>query len=203
MRWLPDGSAEEPTSTLVLNAGGRDALYTDFRPLLGTRPMADCEWAFAGKKILLPGGTAQWTRIVDSRGETGTVDEAMCTTLEDGTELECGEMVNPDTEKVQSYEEKWRDEEITDGAIVQAFLHEDQTCPGVQIRVGDWVQGVVQGPDGSVSAQRWKLINGEWVLDASYGTYLELLPTPEQQRSKIAGWVAEESYIYCAATDVP
>ena len=107
----PSTEQVEPTDTLVLNGGGTTNLFTDFRPL--REDQTKCEWTFAGVKKFLDDGRCQWDHLVDNRAsETVTGDDSeilpdigSCSTTEDGTEVEHGTMLNPETGKVEEYVE--------------------------------------------------------------------------------------------------
>ncbi|KAI0752277.1 hypothetical protein BC629DRAFT_1257875, partial [Irpex lacteus] len=119
IRFLPTPPAE-PTDTVVLNGGGTSNLFTDFRPLHSDP--TKCEWAFAGVKKYYEDGRCQWDHFVDNRAVEGGVEAAPdvghCEILEDGSEIERGEMVNPESGEVEAYEEVWRDEQVPSGSRV-------------------------------------------------------------------------------------
>ncbi|KAI0090960.1 hypothetical protein BDY19DRAFT_877337, partial [Irpex rosettiformis] len=110
----------EPTDTLVLNSGGTTNFFTDFRPL--REDPSKCEWAFAGVKRYLDDGRCQWDHLVDNRAvESGIEmlpDIGRCETMEDGSEVERGTMLNPETGKVEEYVEVWKDEGVPSGSRV-------------------------------------------------------------------------------------
>lgn len=212
LRFLP-APPTEPTDTLVLNAGGLKSLYTDFRPLRGTP--GSCDWALSGAKEDLGGGRARWTRIIDSRraprapGDKGPnapveADEGMCERLENGDELERGEMLNPETGRIESYEEVWRDEEVPSGArVMLAVLPRSEgegTVKGVWIRVGRWCQGVAEDDQGRVVASRWRFDEGAWAEAVTYGD-ASSLPVPKGcalEDTTVSwnglSWIVEEDY---------
>ncbi|ERF76704.1 hypothetical protein EPUS_02243 [Endocarpon pusillum Z07020] len=124
----------EPTSTLVLTSA--KSYYVDIRFSL-TGPTATSPphyWAFAGTSkstfpprnpispphhptppptrethpISFPCSThTTWTRFLDSRGDITTPDDGTTYLLHNGDCLETGQMINPDTRILQSYQELW------------------------------------------------------------------------------------------------
>ena len=179
LRFLPD-DAQEPTSTLVLNAGGASSLYTDFRPLLADP--AACEWAFAGEKEYFADGRCAWTHEVDSRaaveGAPPAPDVGHCQRLPNGDELETGEMINPTTGKLCAYEEVWRDEDVMPGTRAVALrLSGGAAARGIFVQVGDWAQAIVQ-QGREVSARRWHFVDS-WRRVASFGEASEWMPSLE------------------------
>lgn len=218
LRFLPDPPTEL-TSTLVLNGGGTTAFFTDFRPLLSDP--SRCEWAFAGVKRHLEDGRCVWDHLVDNRsveigkeGEEGETDVGLCRMLENGDELETGEMRNPETGAVGEYEEVWRDERVASGARVVVLRLErvdegEQGTRGIFVMVGEWVQGVVRGSTG-VCARRWRYNDG-WSEVASYGDRTQITPTPtgdslsesrlvipdqEEYGGSNWSWVVIEDYVW-------
>ncbi len=177
LRFLPTPPAEL-TSTVVLNAGGRSNLYTDFRPFLASP--SSCEWAFAGTKEYLEDGRCRWTHCVDSRGVNEGIlpDVGRCETLPNGDELETGEMINPATGRFEAYEEVWRDEHLPSVSHVMVLrLTDGQRTCGVFIRIGAWAQGVIQR-EGGVYACRWNFTE-HWEVDASFGDLSSIMPAPK------------------------
>ncbi|PNS15742.1 hypothetical protein CAC42_4194 [Sphaceloma murrayae] len=199
IHWTP-GEPSEPTSTLVLTS--RQRRFIDIRinkPKAGEPelpnegdPPSRLQWAFAGvsKATLLPDsstinvpGPVQhcvWTHWVDSHAppfhDTDVRDEGDLFSQPDGSSLEVGEMRNPETGKVQKYEEKWVDEEVErtgaeEGrrAVVLELSERDEEgrewAKGAVVRVGRWVQGlvkVVRGAGAEISCERWKWEEGGW-----------------------------------------
>lgn len=204
LRFLPN-DPEELTCTVVLNGGGATNLYTDFRPFL--EDPSDCEWAFAGVKSYLEDGRCSWGRIVDNRsgGEDAPPDIGRCETLPNGDELETGEMLNPETGRVEKYEEVWRDDKLPSGTrVVVLQLRKGEEVRGVFIQVGNWAQGVVRGETG-VTARRWRH-DSAWECLASYGNEKQWLPALDGKSDlnsmKYAGpardgwqWDAAEDYV--------
>lgn len=192
LRFTPHPPTSEPTSTLVLNGGGKTNLFTDFRPYV--EDPTSCEWAFAGEKRYLADGKCQWTHVVDSRHPEAIRDGAQpeiadvghCQLLPNGDELETGAMLNPASGHVEPYEEVWRDEQVAPGSRVTVLVYSrglpdkpsvvDNTCRGVYIQIGTLAQGVAQTSSG-VIACRWQL-HDSWKRIASLGDRLDLLPNP-------------------------
>ncbi|KAK8194183.1 hypothetical protein M8818_007371 [Zalaria obscura] len=191
----PGTPATEPTSTLVLTSAGRR--FVDIRiykPRDGSDepdlpneggPLTRLDWAFAGTSSSQPypqqqqhasqGPTShsKWTHWVDSRTEdpTAVVDEGDMYAQPDGVHaLEVGSMVNPDTGKMQQYEEFWRDERAElagDGGgkgkracVVLTLEDEAAGARGVVVRVGQWCQGILK-VKGEVTVERWGWVGGE------------------------------------------
>jgi len=179
---FPPQPASERTSTLVLNSGGTTNLFTDFRPLLDGQ---GCEWVFAGVKRFLDDGRCVWDHLVDNRS-IGTGGEAVpdigrCQMLANGDELETGEMLNPETGKVEAYEEVWRDAKVPVGTQVLVLQLQRRyvyatDVRGIFVRIGGWAQGVVRSNDG-VTARRWKFENA-WQEVATYGASPRYVPSP-------------------------
>jgi hypothetical protein len=200
---LPTNSDHlERTSTLVLNGGGTSALFTDFRPLRAAP--AECEWAFAGVKTILPDGRTCWTHDVDSRrahtvpgGEEEAPDVGACETLPNGDEIERGEMVNPATGRIERYEELWRADSLPAGSRVRVLVRRDLAAArvrGVFIRVASWAQLVTEDDAGRVGARRWRLPeDGQWLLESTYGPVLDA-PSPAADGHD--GWDIVEDYIW-------
>lgn len=206
LRFLPE-KPDEPTNTLVLNAGGTGAFYCDFRPL--SAAPEDCEWAFGGAKEYLEDGRCRWTHLVDSRegkegGKDGAPDVGLCETLEDGTELESGEMINPRTGQVGKYEEVWKDVAVPTGSrVILAVLRRSgqTTIDGIWIQVGGLCQSVARGHHGDVAAVRWQYDDSKkaWSQTARYGQ-IDWIPTPgtspaSSDEPARSGWVIEEDYV--------
>jgi hypothetical protein len=200
---------QEKTATLVLNSGGSSNWYTDFRPYLDD-PF-NCEWAFGGVKKYLPENKCTWSHLVDNRAGTALppLDVGRCEMLPNGDERETGEMLNPATRCVETYEEIWRDEEVLNGAkVVAAQLRHDEVVRGIFIQVGHWAQAVVR-TDSDVSARRWKY-NNYWNTTAVFGiespamlhldgsgapdTTVHILGTDDGSDSSDGSWEVTESY---------
>lgn len=195
LRFLPE-PADEQTSTLVLNAGGRTNLFTDFRPLL--RDPTLCEWAFAGEKMHLEDGRCQWSHLVDSRatdkGTAAMPDVGQCQTLPNGDELESGEMINPTSGKLEAYQEVWRDEVVPAGSWVTVLQlrrvasegpeGDGDDVRGIFIRIGFWCQGVLRAAHGVVAA-RWQF-DGSWRKVVNYGDDVGTHALPEPRDITIA-----------------
>ncbi|KAJ7153589.1 hypothetical protein C8R43DRAFT_1002674 [Mycena crocata] len=116
IRWLPD-EPSEPTQTIVLTAleGG---VFLDVR---FEKESGKLDWAFAGYRTSEEPHTTTFTHHIDSRtlDPLAVVDVGRNTPLPDGTILEAGEMVNPETGALTGYEEVWRDEEFTTALFVR------------------------------------------------------------------------------------
>ncbi|KAF8511009.1 hypothetical protein BU17DRAFT_54971 [Hysterangium stoloniferum] len=135
IRWLPN-DATEPTHTVVLT-GGKKGVFLDVRFLKETNEL---DWAFAGYRYDTPPNNVTFEHHIDSRtlDARSVVDEGTNTPLPDGTTLERGAMLNPDTGIVTPYEEVWEDAHVDperDAAVV--FLR-NKAGTVWRARVGDW-----------------------------------------------------------------
>ncbi|KAF9460448.1 hypothetical protein BDZ94DRAFT_1311463 [Collybia nuda] len=171
IRWLPD-EASEPTDTVVLT-GARRGTFLDTRFFKATKKL---DWAFAGNRT-------QTTAPSFDKVE----DSGVNTTLPDGTTLEVGEMINPETGKVTAFEEIWKDEEVVD---VEAVLFVRNTAGTKwQARVGRW-QHAMGRKDGIFWAwQGEKENNGNWTVRYStdVGVAVKWLPMNEDTDDWVEG----------------
>ncbi|KAF4627231.1 hypothetical protein G7Y89_g10925 [Cudoniella acicularis] len=210
-KWIKwgDGPAGENTDTLVLTSASKH--FVDTRIYLPTAPFSlslptstplppsRLEWGFAGTASSTPAAhNAQtgeletpahtvWTHWVDNktRGFEEVRDEGDMWTRDDGKGgeevLEKGVMVNPNTGKVEAYEELWVDLEpiLVDGESRYwswVLRTESESVRGVLIRIGEYIQGVVRKGDYT-SVSRWKWFGesewgvpiGRWRVEACVG----------------------------------
>jgi len=88
------------------------------------------------------------------------LDEGLFKKLDNGDELETGEMINPDTGGLMPYEEVWRTVPVEGAGIVllESLGEGDKTFVG---RIGKWFQGIGTR-DGVVSAMRQEFVDGKW-----------------------------------------
>lgn len=144
---------------------------------------------------------------MDNRAVEGGVEAAPdvghCEILEDGSEVERGEMVNPESGKVEEYEEVWKDEQVPSGSRIvvlrlrptvgrDASSDPELETRGIFILVGQWAQVVTRGVKG-VSADRWHF-SGRWKTVKSYGDHTQAVPFP-------AGDALDETTIDVPAID--
>ncbi|TEY76465.1 hypothetical protein BOTCAL_0058g00120 [Botryotinia calthae] len=189
-----DRAAEENTNTLVLTSA--DKHYVDIRILDPSHPPPNSttdpqailrlEWGFAGtaistpavfkdgdKSILIKPAHTQWVHEIDNKIRNpgpNDRDEGYMYPVEGTNEvLEKGAMVNPDTGKVEDYEELWEDLEVgmTEGEKNDYFMSwvlkttDAGEVNGMVIRIGEWVQGVMRkGDDFSVVGWKWTIEEG-------------------------------------------
>lgn len=112
----------------------------------------------------------------------------MNSSLPDGTTLEVGEMIDPRSGKMTSFEEMWKDEEEMSGETVLFVKNLSGTV--WQARVGKWQLAMGRNKDGNFWAwQSEKVQDREWLVRYSTsGIRPERLRwLPEQQGT--AGWV--------------
>ncbi|KAF7892578.1 uncharacterized protein EAF02_000116 [Botrytis sinoallii] len=189
-----DRAAKENTNTLVLTSA--DKHYVDIRILDPSHPLPNSttdpqailrlEWGFAGtaistpavfkdgdKSILIKPAHTQWVHEIDNKIRNpgpNDRDEGYMYPVEGTNEvLEKGAMVNPDTGKVEDYEELWEDLEVgmMEGEKSDYFMSwvlktkDAGEVNGMVIRIGEWVQGVMRkGDDFSVVRWKWTTEEG-------------------------------------------
>ncbi|PFH50008.1 hypothetical protein AMATHDRAFT_146334 [Amanita thiersii Skay4041] len=162
IRW-PPADPSEPTDTIVLT--GETGVFVDVRIVKGSNAL---DWAIAGYRTQTGTNTVKFTHLIDSRSENTDGLEEHCTNtvLSDGSVLEVGEMVNPETGKVAPYEEVWLDEEQKQtvtrwSAVTRAIFIRDVDNRTWQGRVGDWQLGLGRNGDGTFWA--WQAVKGNGV----------------------------------------
>lgn len=116
-----------------------------------------------------------WTHWVDSQHPLGTEvqDEGDMYPQDNGETLEYGAMVNPESGKVEKYEECWFDVNLDElkgegrrfGWVLKS---ESEGWRGMVVRIGDYVQGVAKKGE-KVGAERWEWKGGKWVSVVSVG----------------------------------
>ncbi|KID80361.1 sodium/nucleoside cotransporter, partial [Metarhizium brunneum ARSEF 3297] len=174
IRWLP-GEASEPTSTIVLTSPQRR--FVDLRILKDgpgglpcaqdTLPLSRLDWAIAGTSSsssrTIDGkqvSHSRWDHWIDSRTsqpETAS-DQGDMYPQPDGSTLEKGRMVNPDTGRETAYEEIWDDEEPAPTASEQVcavLKYEEGPTRGLVVRLGRYSQGFVRSGQ-EISLERWE-----------------------------------------------
>lgn len=90
----------------------------------------------------------------------------------DGTTLETGSMVNPDTGRDTPYEELWLDTELDEAKSKDACFvvkHEQGAHRGMIVKLGDFCQGVARR-GGEVVAERWEKNDGRWQRTVRIGS---------------------------------
>ncbi|CAK5271043.1 unnamed protein product [Mycena citricolor] len=134
IRWLPN-EPSEPTDTIVLTG-----LHSGYRSS--------------------DGPVTIFKHCIDSRtlNPLDVVDQGTNKTLPSGTIVESGEMINPSTSLMTSYEEVWRDEEHDTGIFMRNSTSSEWRamvgCHQLALgRTNDhfWAWQAVKGADG------WKL----------------------------------------------
>lgn len=117
---------------------------------------------------------AKFAHWINSRSADveGVSDEGDMYEQADGTTLEKGSMVNPDTGKDTAYEESWLDIPVPhvhgNGKDVVARLQEPDRR-GMVVLLGDYCQGVARRGD-DIAVERWeKNKNGEWTRTVRIG----------------------------------
>ncbi|KHN95011.1 uncharacterized protein MAM_07060 [Metarhizium album ARSEF 1941] len=127
---------------------------------------------------------SRWVHWIDSRTEQPETasDEAVTYPQPDGSTLEKGTMVNPETGRETAYEEVWDDEDpapTTAPAPEQLCVvlrHDGGQSRGLVVRLGRHVQGLVRsGPH--LSLERWEWRGSRAVRTARMGA--EELPCEE------------------------
>jgi hypothetical protein len=118
--------------------------------------------------------------IVDSRVPTDPLsanDEGLFRILENGDELETGEMLNPDTGLHSSYEEIWRNMPPSRGGLV-LLESKGKTNKTFLGRIGDVFQGIGY-VNGRIHARRQVLTRGKWEEKFLVGD-AEVIPTIDE-----------------------
>ncbi|GLB44103.1 putative protein HRI1 [Lyophyllum shimeji] len=196
MRWLLE-EASEPTSTIVLT-GAKTGVFLDTRFIKGS---SDLDWAFAGYRSTDPGALLMLyssldnIHEIDSRTMDPAEDSGRNTTLPDGTTLEEGEMVNPDTGKMTPFEEIWRDEEETDGRTVLFMKNILGTT--WQARVGNWEIALGREKNGVFWAWQSAKLGGEWTVkyattSVGYEHIAHLPDNPDWEEGSSVEWAGDK-----------
>ncbi|KAF4568131.1 hypothetical protein EYR40_010476 [Pleurotus pulmonarius] len=150
-RW---GEWSEPTDTVVLTAS--NGWFLDVRFLSHG---GDLDWAFAGKRRV-EGKITKFEHMIDSRtADAATVvDEGENVEMEDGSIVERGKMINPATGTLMLYEEKWREEEGSEGLVIRRKGKEETW----QAIVGDYQLALGRYQDGAFWAWQARKKDGVW-----------------------------------------
>ncbi|KAK0666787.1 hypothetical protein QBC41DRAFT_280178 [Cercophora samala] len=205
IRWQPPSPTPPPTSTIVLTSPGRR--FVDVRVFLplptppdSDLPLEQLEWAIAGTSTSSPVVVNEstqkveeyshcvWSHWIDSRVHEGDVpaDEGDNYTVEGRPELtlEKGRMVNPDSGRVEGYEEMWEGKGVegVEGVECLVLVYDAEAQGdddddwmggggaegrgegvrrGMVVRLGGYVQGFLrEGED--VRVERWVWEGGKW-----------------------------------------
>jgi hypothetical protein len=136
-------------------------------PSAPTLPITTIEWAFAGTSSSTPATGDKpehtvWTHWVDSTTPEGEAvkDEGDMITLETGEVVERGQMVNPKTGKMESYEESWRDIRPLGEKVGWVLKAQGQGARGMVVRIGGFAQGMLRR-GSEVGIKRWRYVGGE------------------------------------------
>jgi hypothetical protein len=108
----------------------------------------------------------QWTHWIDNKTTDEVMDEGDMFPKDDGSNevLERGAMVNPNTGKVQKYEECWADldpvllpgeDQFQSWVLVTKTATPDTVVRGMMIRIGGYVQAILRN-DKEVGLKKWK-----------------------------------------------
>lgn len=106
---------------------------------------------------------SRWEHWIDSRTDEpeSASDEGYMYPQPDGSTLEKGRMVNPDTGLDSAYEEVWDDEEPLPARCV-VLRHEEGGARGLVVRLGRYSQGFLR-IGSEVSLERWERRDGRAV----------------------------------------
>ncbi|KAJ8069926.1 hypothetical protein OCU04_000335 [Sclerotinia nivalis] len=203
-----ESAAKENTNTLVLTSA--DKHYVDIRILDPSKPLPNntsdpqaisrLEWGFAGSAISTPAefkdgdkstlirpAHTQWIHEIDNKirnpGPNDRDEGFMYPVRGTNEVLEKGAMVNPETGKLEDYEELWEDLEVEmmEGKKSDYFMSwvlktkgTDGEVNGMVIRIGEWIQGVKRnGDEFSVFRWKWNIKDG-WERVLAIGEDLKL-----------------------------
>ncbi|KAF9561576.1 hypothetical protein CPC08DRAFT_635130 [Agrocybe pediades] len=161
IRWLPHPPSE-PTHTLVLT--GKSGVFVDVR---FCKVSGQLDWAFAGYRHQVADDTVQFVHHIDSRTlePLNVQDIGKNSVLETSQVLECGEMVNPETSQMTSYEELWEDVSLQPQHA--AIFIKNKAGTRWQAQVENWQLGLGRKPNGTFWAWQamkdsdtdgWKII---------------------------------------------
>lgn len=119
-----------------------------------------------------------WEHWVDSKVTNAeeVKDEGDMFLQDNGEVLESGNMVNPETGKVEKYEECWVDLDLQGGKVGWVLKMEDgeKGSRGVAIRIGRWIEGIIRRGE-KVTVARWKYKDDEggpgWIQEVAIGRF--------------------------------
>lgn len=184
--WGIDAPSEDSS---VLVTGTPSGHYIDIRFALSGPSTQDPFWAFSGQStyssLSVPSagdsqanGTSagwaevirgEWAHPIDSMGNFSGTDKADVITLASGDQVEFGLLAHPDTGLPSLFKEYWtRPADYApedDDVWARAGYESEGEVKGVMIRVGKFVQGIIQLSDNEVLVGRWKLGTTEWQMD--------------------------------------
>lgn len=117
---------------------------------------------------------SQFVHWIDSRTSSpeNATDEGEMYPQPDGTTLETGFMVNPETGIITGYEEVWDDDNVesTDAAQLCVVLKcESNDVRGLVVKLGTFCQGFMKIGEQS-SVERWELTDGSAHCVVKMGT---------------------------------
>jgi hypothetical protein len=140
-----------------------------------TSSISTIEWAFAGTSSTTPAMGEKpehttWTHWVDSKTPNAeeVKDEGDMIKLENGDEVERGQMVNPRTGKTEKYEESWVDIKPLGEKVGWVVKAEGQGARGMVVRIGGFAQGILRR-GSEVGIKRWRHMGGEQGWDPIVG----------------------------------
>ena len=140
-------------------------------PTEATTPIsstAEIDWAFAGTSSTTPATGEDpehtvWSHWVDSAtaDPESVKDEGDMIRLESGDAVERGQMINPKTGKMESYEESWADIKPSGPLIGWVVKTREEGARGMAIRIGGFAQGIMR-TGTEVGIKRWSYVGGSW-----------------------------------------
>ncbi|KAG0649888.1 hypothetical protein D0Z07_3673 [Hyphodiscus hymeniophilus] len=135
-----------------------------------TMPIASVtqiDWAFAGTSTTAPATDDKpehttWAHWVDSTtpDAESVKDEGDMIRLPSGDAVERGQMVNPNTGKVDKYEESWVDIKPLGEKLGWVIKAQGQGARGILVRIGGFAQGILRR-GSEVGIKRWRHVGGE------------------------------------------
>ena len=111
-------------------------------------------------KTGVEGKITKFEHMIDSRTRDAAtvVDEGENVEMEDGSIVERGKMINPATGSLMLYEEKWREEESSEGLVIRRKGKEETW----QAIVGDCQLALGRYQDGAFWAWQARKKDGVW-----------------------------------------
>jgi hypothetical protein len=136
-------------------------------PLDPSQLITTVDWAFAGTSFSTAATADKpehtiWTHWVDSNTPAAeeVKDEGDMIPLVTGEVVERGQMVNPKTGKMETYEENWQDIRPLGEKLGWVVKTVGQGASGMVVRIGSFAQGVLRR-DSEVGITRWRFVEGE------------------------------------------
>lgn len=147
-------------------------------------PLERLDWAIAGTvasaPITSPSGEtirrATFSHWISSRAvdPSGVSDDGDMYPQPDGTTLEKGAMLNPDTGRITDYDELWDDVEPEKGEVAAVLMVDIGAVKGMVVWIGSFCQALVRD-EGGVTLERWeKDAEGSWARTVRVGGAREL-----------------------------